>query len=674
MDSSPSRTSSAEKSKRTPPVTESMSASQAMIHDQEVRTLTLVEVTQVVSALSTGLFALTYVSGYLTATSFLGTFDVPADASEFFRAKYLYTGFNFWLFVAVFGVLFYLGSSIMNAFKTVAPKRLDEKRVLSILRFRNRYPRKAGQPWRTARWAVVMTLITSVFALEIMLMRPGTFRQFLPLQALFLLSVSLYQATFYKEYSSDSYSWGLLHGRMLVRWVRYVFSIIAPVAFAALMILEALRPHLFALAFSDSSTSWLLTFYSRVDEFRGSPRFWYWADLFIVLIFLVGCFVTLGTHHLCWADDLIAGRRVGRTNRAKNWRRAAFGALAGIGGPLLFLVIANLNFGRVYDWARGMHGYARYLFFVPVYALSLLLVLWLLSQGALVLAKVTARWNDSDILFRYCARIVFALFGWVFVAATIHRALIAFFFRNERSEHDPAKRIMSRLYDTVGFAGLTSGYCYYAFWVIHHNDNRPPTRTASLIFGYLTLMCALTVLTNMLWLTWMAHVRDTEFRSRTRTQWRRGMTGRRPGAARWQTTLRLIVPTTVLYLVSVLSFAHLVYPFIPIDKAGGDYASSRPVRLVLRDPSSECSSGDLLNSIKSTSEFYILEGNSELVYLAPSTSAGGPKCWRLGSFCGSGKSFRPKVFQLSRACVAAMESIEPKEDEAASVSSPSFRR
>jgi hypothetical protein len=67
--------------------------------------LELLEQIELISKIAAGVVALTYVSGYLVETTFLGTFGLRGDAIEFFRAKYLYIGFHFWFCVSILVVL-----------------------------------------------------------------------------------------------------------------------------------------------------------------------------------------------------------------------------------------------------------------------------------------------------------------------------------------------------------------------------------------------------------------------------------------------------------------------------------------------------------------------------------------------------------------------------------------
>lgn len=123
----------------------------------------------------------------------------------------------------------------------------------------------------------------------------------------------------------------------------------------------------------------------------------------------------------------------------------------------------------------------------------------------------------------------------------------------------------------------------------------------------------------------------------------------------------------ILYLVSVLGFAYRIYPFIPAQKAGGDYTTVGAVTVRLSTPSSVCSSSDLAKDFSRSGPFVVLSEDSNWVYLAPISgpnSGGGPECWKWGAFCsgqlryqnGKVSGFRPpKVYTVSQRCIAATE-------------------
>lgn len=60
-------------------------------------------------------FVITYISGYLVTSTFLNSYGIAADTSEFLKARYLYVGFLYLLFLASVGMAF--------GFATVSVKR-----------------------------------------------------------------------------------------------------------------------------------------------------------------------------------------------------------------------------------------------------------------------------------------------------------------------------------------------------------------------------------------------------------------------------------------------------------------------------------------------------------------------------------------------------------------------
>jgi hypothetical protein len=167
------------------------------------------------SKIGAGFLALTYVSGYLTATAYLGTYDIPTDASEFFRAKYLYIGCEYWLFITLFASLFTFGRLLLDQLKGNRSSTFSE-RLAAFQLFQSVKP-------HYFRWVGTIVSLIVVFCVEIMFLTPGTFRPFVALQSLFLLVFCLNQATYYREYAKESYGWGVLYGRRLIdvylRWL-----------------------------------------------------------------------------------------------------------------------------------------------------------------------------------------------------------------------------------------------------------------------------------------------------------------------------------------------------------------------------------------------------------------------------------------------------------------------
>jgi hypothetical protein len=128
-----------------------------------------------------------------------------------------------------------------------------------------------------------------------------------------------------------------------------------------------------------------------------------------------------------------------------------------------------------------------------------------------------------------------------------------------------------------------------------------------------------------------------------------------------------ILMGVILYFVSVLGFAYRIYPFIPAQKAGGDYTTVGAVTVRLSASSSMCSSSDLAKDFSTSGPLVVLSEDANWVYLAPvagADSGGGPECWKWGAFCsaqlnnpgGKASGFRPpKVYTVSQRCIAAIE-------------------
>jgi hypothetical protein len=118
--------------------------------------------------------------------------------------------------------------------------------------------------------------------------------------------------------------------------------------------------------------------------------------------------------------------------------------------------------------------------------------------------------------------------------------------------------------------------------------------------------------------------------------------------------VRRTILAAVLYVVSVLSFAYLVYPHIPEQKAGGNYSTARRVclRLVNSTPAGECPKDLLPEITDGASHYLIIEEDSNWVYLANDGGPNGPRAWRWPRF---GKEpVRPSVYAVNRSCIASI--------------------
>src|SRR5208283_2679449 len=70
--------------------------------EREISVLEKIELTGKFAALS---LPLTYVSGYLISTSYLGTYGIHLSAGDLLRTKYIYIGFLYLMFLALMIVI-----------------------------------------------------------------------------------------------------------------------------------------------------------------------------------------------------------------------------------------------------------------------------------------------------------------------------------------------------------------------------------------------------------------------------------------------------------------------------------------------------------------------------------------------------------------------------------------
>ncbi len=200
------------------------------------------EKVEFVAKLGTASLPLTYVSGYLIATSYLGTFGLHPDASDFFRTKYIYVGFLYLIFLALMASIAWLVIQTVPAILLIMGSATEpgDKDELALAReeLNNRKKSRRAR-LRELRWHLVVTLILFVFSFEIMFLNPGNKGWYLPSQLIFLFGVVLFQCSFYAE-ARNPYTWGLVHGRTYVEYSRWTLFF-SQAAMVACMVVIAWR-------------------------------------------------------------------------------------------------------------------------------------------------------------------------------------------------------------------------------------------------------------------------------------------------------------------------------------------------------------------------------------------------------------------------------------------------
>jgi len=209
---------------------------------KEERALNQLEKIVFGTKIAAGLLALTYVSGYLISTTYLSTYGIVADTSNLLRAKYIYIGFLYWMPVIAIGLVARAIALFIDSPKLLPSHGSeDEEWLVRKKRERvedaERYQAREALEMRSipgndrnrqghVRHVWLAALVLLLFVTEIMLVKPGGFVAYLPLQAIFLLTISLYQTTFYREYSSKSYGWGTVYGEETVDQMRWWYGIV----------------------------------------------------------------------------------------------------------------------------------------------------------------------------------------------------------------------------------------------------------------------------------------------------------------------------------------------------------------------------------------------------------------------------------------------------------------
>lgn len=521
----------------------------------------ILEQTELITKLAAGVVALTYVSGYLIETTYLGSFGLHAEAIEFFRAKYLYIGFHFWFCVSFFVVLLILAKRVFD-FARAYQQRKETKgrsdcRPISLedevgltrdeitttkAILERKYPSDVWflmPSFGDLRWNIIVSAIVSLFSIQILFMNVNKAGRVLPLQFIFLFTVALHQFTHFRE--NYSY-WGILWGRMHAGFLRLVGTFVE--AFLAIWIIyRVLYPH-----------AGILTHH---------PKF-YW-----ILGIGFTAFASLIPFSL-----VNAPRQMARFDRPPEEKLSRFGA------------VVRRSVGR-----RGTE----------------------------------KRWSWRQWSISLPCSLIFIIL------------LIAALSLAEPEVHPTGVFIFSKL---IAFLDYHYVICFR--WI-----------------GTLTLVLAFYIPLNIILMSLMRSEMYQKFGAKIPDP---------PSARRWSTLVLHVVPITVLYLVSVLTFAHTIYPKIPEEKAGGSYKGARLTRLYLiRDASTSTysvspSPGVTFPSISPAfgnlppypdvtdiedGEHIVLEEDTNWLYIAKLDKDNCPEQWGR-SMLEVSELRRPEVFSVNR--------------------------
>lgn len=528
--------------------------------EQELSIIEKIELAGKFAAIS---LPLTYVSGYLISTSYLGTYGLRLNASELFRAKYIYVGFLYLMFLLLIIAIFSVFARILELRRMTkrdtgktARMLFDAEKALSleVLRVRNQsLSSQNRRKFQELRGDLVVGLIVLVFTVEIMFLNPVDLGGVLPFQSLYLLTVAIYQLTFYREVH-EPFTWGLVNGRRYIEDIRWLLMNAQGFAAAGLF---------------------LHVLVNAIENAHGSGR-------------LVFCLKLLGWLLISATIEIVV--LAGLSIRANKER--------------LIEIDKDDRFNPVI-WEAG--------------------------------EDVGKEIKDS---FKQLRALQGSWIGYFMPCSSRH----PFWFR-----------FLRLLWLVITFVATALS------WRIHIFSH--PTFWTSVCLVGAPLLLSLFVLANvgLLPLLFSRRSRRLGFSDNSPESGlpREEMGSREIQRKKWERYARRVVMGTVLYVTSVLSFSYVVYPHIPVQKAGGNYMTANKVDVVLAKETStgECP-GVFLPAPGKDEAYIVLEEDADWVYLANDHDPhpnGGPNCWRWAGmenlYC------RPHVYAVSRACIAGIVDI-----------------
>lgn len=549
---------------------------------KEAEEITALQKIDIGAKLGAVLLPLTFVSGYLIATSYLGTYGIHLGSGDAFRAKYIYIGFQYLMFLVFFVALFRL---VFRAAEVFVPIFNDEDSeefkngenlALQVYKTRSGLdPRaKHRERFKHLRGDCVVGLILLVFITEILFVNPTDVKSVHSLQVLYLLGVTIYHISYYRE-AHRPFTWGFVHGRRYIEDIRWLLVI--GQAFAAISLL--------------------------LHSFRWIPE---WVDV-VAWVFMAMTMEIEVLSAVSVAKCIFSSKRLVNIDKddyfnPEQWEQdrqggilpSILGLRAFVGSWRGYFMPCGSNHPRVFRFLRGTY---------LVVAFLLSIILWY--------CKFLSKWK----LFGFCEffinppfwlnlLLVSALLTLTLIVM-VNIGLIPLLFAIREGRLKERNRLLKE--EELRLRGT--------FESLNLGDPSEPSPNP--------------------------HIPDPAH-------------GWADHQNRWEPYLRRGVLASVLYVVSVLVFGYLVYPHIPISKAGGDYGGANRVcvRPVKQTSSGEC--GDsLLPALGSHEAFIQLEEDSEWVYLAKDDDEGGPHRW---SWAGINENpySRPQVYTVNLRCVAAM--------------------
>jgi hypothetical protein len=197
---------------------------------------------ELVTKIGASLLALTYVSGYLIVNTYMSSFGIN-DSADLFKAKYIYVGFLYLLFMSVVILLFAVVKKVWDLKEMLFPRAIskgvseaDKKHVTQNAQSDSDTLKQIETNRRLVAksflvWVLVVAAFEIPIALQITLLHSQNFKDYMIAQLALLFCVFLYQLTYYRIY--HDFEWD--KGSRVILWIR-ILCLVLELCFASAML------------------------------------------------------------------------------------------------------------------------------------------------------------------------------------------------------------------------------------------------------------------------------------------------------------------------------------------------------------------------------------------------------------------------------------------------------
>jgi hypothetical protein len=188
-------------------------AKQAGVADKKDDSLDSIKVVELAGKLGAGFIGFSFVSGYLIVNTYLSSFGIRGDAGDLLKAKYIYVGFLYVLFMSVIVLPFAAMKQGMDLWgkKSVEATSAGKAGVKQAEDHQRKQEEEEHQritAYSFLIWVLVVMAFEIPISLQLTLLQPKNVKDFLLIQLVLLCAVFVYQLTYYRSY--NDYEWDKL--------------------------------------------------------------------------------------------------------------------------------------------------------------------------------------------------------------------------------------------------------------------------------------------------------------------------------------------------------------------------------------------------------------------------------------------------------------------------------